>query len=119
MPEPVEIYTEEYYDRLKQIESDHWWTLGMTDIMDQLLSRHLPATGGRFLDVGCGSGIGLRWAPSASTCCSTSRTSARLYERSGACSSRTASCSSVPTRCRSHRRHPAADCSHAHCSSNV
>jgi len=62
MPEPVEIYTEEYYDRLKQIESDHWWTLGMTDIMDQLLSRHLPATGGRFLDVGCGSGIGLRWA---------------------------------------------------------
>lgn len=63
MSEPARIYTPEYYERLKAIEGRHWWTLGMNDIMSALLSGR---TAGRpvscFLDVGCGSGIGLAWA---------------------------------------------------------
>jgi ubiquinone/menaquinone biosynthesis C-methylase UbiE len=63
LTEAVPIYTQEYYDRLKEIESRHWWTLGMTDIMDTLLAAHLrPSEGAFFLDIGCGSGIGLKWA---------------------------------------------------------
>jgi ubiquinone/menaquinone biosynthesis C-methylase UbiE len=63
LTEAIPIYTQEYYDRLKEIESHHWWTLGMTDIMDRLLAEHLLASpGARFLDIGCGSGIGLKWA---------------------------------------------------------
>lgn len=63
--EPVPIFTEEYYDRLKEIESHHWWTLGMTDVMDTLLAEHLRRNQvSCFLDIGCGSGIGLKWAAS-------------------------------------------------------
>jgi SAM-dependent methyltransferase len=63
LTEAIPIFTQEYYDRLKEIESRHWWTLGMTDIMDNLLAETLPASrGARFLDIGCGSGIGLKWA---------------------------------------------------------
>jgi SAM-dependent methyltransferase len=63
LTEAIPIHTQEYYDRLKEIEGHHWWTLGMTDIMDRLLAGHLPRNEGtRFLDIGCGSGIGLNWA---------------------------------------------------------
>lgn len=63
MTRPPEIFEKEYYDRLAAIESSHWWTLGMTDIMEALLREWLPErTGARILDIGCGSGIGLAWA---------------------------------------------------------
>jgi len=59
----IQIYEKQYYDRLKALEGKHWWTLGMTDIMDALLRSRLPqAERARFLDIGCGSGIGLEWA---------------------------------------------------------
>jgi SAM-dependent methyltransferase len=62
MAEPVAIFEKEYYDRLKQIEGRHWWTLGMTDIMSRLLDGAASAGPLTFLDIGCGSGIGLAWA---------------------------------------------------------
>lgn len=63
MSEPVAIFEKEYYDRLKQVEARHWWTLGMTDIMSRLLEGELDGGAGKtFLDIGCGSGIGLAWA---------------------------------------------------------
>ncbi len=31
------VLDEEYYARLKSVESAHWWTLGMTDVMTGLL----------------------------------------------------------------------------------
>jgi len=64
VPEPARIYTPEYYERLKALEGRHWWTLGMNDIMSGLLGGRLAggAPVACFLDVGCGSGIGLAWA---------------------------------------------------------
>jgi SAM-dependent methyltransferase len=63
MPEPAQIYTREYYQRLKAIEGNHWWTLGMNDIMGTLVAgRAHGREMGCFLDIGCGSGIGLAWA---------------------------------------------------------
>jgi SAM-dependent methyltransferase len=63
MPEPAQIYTPEYYQRLKAIEGNHWWTLGMNDIMSTLVAGRTHGREiGCFLDIGCGSGIGLAWA---------------------------------------------------------
>lgn len=62
MAEPVKIFEKEYYDRLKQIEGRHWWTLGMTSIMSRVVGPRGDGAGLVFLDVGCGSGIGLSWA---------------------------------------------------------
>lgn len=61
MTEAAQIYTKDYYDRLKAIERGHWWTLGSIDAMDALLRGRTPEAGA-FFDLGCGSGIGLRWA---------------------------------------------------------
>lgn len=59
------IYTEEYYEALLAIEGKHWWTLGMDDIMDQLLVPRLSGRQDlRIVDMGCGSGVGLAWARS-------------------------------------------------------
>ena len=63
MTQPSVIFEPGYYERLREIENAHWWTLGMTDIMEVLLAGRLPERpGARFLDIGCGSGIGLSWA---------------------------------------------------------
>lgn len=60
------IFSKEYYDLLKQIETGHWWVRGQTRILARLVHWGL-ARGPEFerldvLDVGCGSGIGLSWA---------------------------------------------------------
>jgi ubiquinone/menaquinone biosynthesis C-methylase UbiE len=63
MAQPVGIFEREYYDRLRSVEGRHWWTLGMTDVMDRLLSERLPSGDQAvFLDIGCGTGVGLEWA---------------------------------------------------------
>lgn len=63
MAQPVGIFEREYYDRLRSVEGRHWWTLGMTDVMDRLLQDRLPTRDGAvFLDIGCGTGVGLDWA---------------------------------------------------------
>ncbi len=63
MTDPAVIFTPEYYERLKAIEGQHWWALGMIDLQERLLLPRLgKAPPKTFLDVGCGSGIGLAWA---------------------------------------------------------
>ena len=61
--EPARIFTPEYYERLAAAEEGHWWSLGMTDLMAMVLGSVIAAGSvSRVLDVGCGAGVGLRWA---------------------------------------------------------
>jgi SAM-dependent methyltransferase len=58
------IFTPEYYAYWRDFEAEHWWTAGMRDVASLLFDMvHLPAAG-MLLDVGCGSGQGMRWFPS-------------------------------------------------------
>jgi len=51
-----QIFTPEYYERMRALESTSWWNAGMRDVAGMLLRDvRLPATG-TMLDVGCGSG---------------------------------------------------------------
>jgi ubiquinone/menaquinone biosynthesis C-methylase UbiE len=61
--EHPEIYAREYYERLCDLEERHWWHLGMREVAAALLrSRPGNQPYERVLDVGCGTGGGLRWA---------------------------------------------------------
>lgn len=61
--EHPEIYAREYYERLCDFEERHWWHLGMREVAAALLrSRPDKQPCERVLDVGCGTGGGLRWA---------------------------------------------------------
>src|SRR5262249_10214935 len=51
----------DYYDRIAEVERDHWWYRGTREIAGALLGRRL-VSGGRLLDAGCGTGGFLRWA---------------------------------------------------------
>ena len=52
-----QIFEQDYYQRLHDIEEQHWWAQGMRDAMEALLRRPLgAATALRVLDVGCGTG---------------------------------------------------------------
>ena len=52
-----QIFEQDYYQRLHDIEEQHWWAQGMRDAMEALLRRPLGATTApRVLDVGCGTG---------------------------------------------------------------
>jgi SAM-dependent methyltransferase len=45
------------YDRMAEIDRDHWWFVGRRRILTALLSRHRPKPGPmRILEVGCGTG---------------------------------------------------------------
>lgn len=55
------IFTPEYYQRMRELESEGWWNAGMRDVAAMLLRQaRLPATG-TLLDVGCGSGQTMSW----------------------------------------------------------
>jgi SAM-dependent methyltransferase len=61
MTAPPKIFTPEYYERMRALESDGWWNAGMRDVAGMLLrDARLPARG-RLLDVGCGSGQTAIW----------------------------------------------------------
>jgi SAM-dependent methyltransferase len=45
----------DYYRRLHEVDTSHWWHVGMHRIGDALLAGRL-STGGSFLDAGCGTG---------------------------------------------------------------
>lgn len=61
-----QIYTKEYYERIRAVEDRHWWHAGMREIAAALLSS-APDTirRPRVLDAGCGTGAAMAWARSA------------------------------------------------------
>jgi SAM-dependent methyltransferase len=44
------------YDRIRKLETDHWWFVGRRKILRGLLKRLAPPAGARILEVGCGAG---------------------------------------------------------------
>lgn len=56
-----QIFTPEYYERMRALESEGWWNAAMRDIATMLLAdAGLPGQG-TLLDVGCGSGQTMLW----------------------------------------------------------
>jgi SAM-dependent methyltransferase len=51
----------DYYRRLQEVDSTHWWHRGMRGIARSLLGDRLER-GGSLLDAGCGTGGFLAWA---------------------------------------------------------
>ncbi len=59
------IFTPEYYQRMRDLESSSWWNAGMRDVATSLLGlTTLPPTG-TMLDIGCGSGQTMSWFSAA------------------------------------------------------
>jgi SAM-dependent methyltransferase len=55
----------DYYRRLHDVDSRHWWHRGMRGIARAMLAGRLG--GGAFLDAGCGTGGFLAWVASLGT----------------------------------------------------
>jgi SAM-dependent methyltransferase len=55
------IFTPEYYERMRALESDGWWNAGMRDVAAMLLRDALLPDQGSLLDIGCGSGQTAVW----------------------------------------------------------
>jgi ubiquinone/menaquinone biosynthesis C-methylase UbiE len=56
------IFEPDYYRRLYEIEEQHWWAVGMRDVMRGLLQAPLKGkTGLQVLDAGCGTGYLLEY----------------------------------------------------------
>ena len=44
------------YDRMAEIDGEHWWFVARRNIITSLLKRHAPSRPLRILEVGCGTG---------------------------------------------------------------
>jgi len=55
------IFTPEYYQRMRDLESISWWNAGMRDVAAALLADVQLPERGVLLDVGCGSGQTMTW----------------------------------------------------------
>jgi SAM-dependent methyltransferase len=55
------IFTPEYYAYWREFEASHWWTAGMRDVATMLFTTVDLPQHGVLLDIGCGSGQGMRW----------------------------------------------------------
>lgn len=44
------------YDRIRDLEAEHWWFVGRRRVLDALIRRLAPPTPARILEVGCGAG---------------------------------------------------------------
>jgi len=44
------------YQKIFELEGNHWWFEGRRKLLRLLLDRHLPERTARVLDVGCGTG---------------------------------------------------------------
>ena len=55
------IFTPEYYERMRELESGSWWNAAMRDVVGKLLSDVNLPNEGTIIDVGCGSGQTLTW----------------------------------------------------------
>jgi demethylmenaquinone methyltransferase/2-methoxy-6-polyprenyl-1,4-benzoquinol methylase len=58
---PPQIFTPEYYRRMRELESEGWWNAAMRDAADMLLRQAALPERGTLLDVGCGSGQTMAW----------------------------------------------------------
>lgn len=56
-----QIFTPEYYERMRALESDGWWNAAMRDVAAMLLRDARLPERGLMLDVGCGSGQTAVW----------------------------------------------------------
>src|SRR5262249_11160151 len=55
------IFTPEYYERMRALESDGWWNAGMRDVAAMLLQDAQLPDQGSLLDIGCGSAQTAVW----------------------------------------------------------
>jgi SAM-dependent methyltransferase len=62
-----QIFSAEYYERMRQLESDAWWNAGMRDIAAALLAKASLPYRGTMIDAGCGSGQTMSWFLSSHT----------------------------------------------------
>jgi SAM-dependent methyltransferase len=57
------IHSQEYYQRIHELEDRHWWYVGMRDIAWSLVRPHTAPIGDlHVLDAGCGPGSNMAWA---------------------------------------------------------
>src|SRR4029450_12217049 len=56
-----QIGSYDYFERLFEIEAEHWWSRGMREIGAGILESRGKAAGMMVLDAGCGTGINLGW----------------------------------------------------------
>jgi SAM-dependent methyltransferase len=56
-----QIFTIEYYERMRLLEADGWWNAAMRDVGAMLLSDVQLPKEGLMLDIGCGSGQTSMW----------------------------------------------------------
>ena len=61
MSEAPRIFSEDYYERMRLLESASWWNAGMRDIASTMLKHANLDGSGTMLDVGCGSGQTMAW----------------------------------------------------------
>lgn len=48
------------YERMEELDAKHWWYRARRDILSDLITRNInPQSGGRVLEVGCGTGHNL------------------------------------------------------------
>ncbi len=57
----IKIFTPEYYERMRQLESGSWWSAAMRDVAGKMLALTLLPPQGTLLDIGCGSGQTMQW----------------------------------------------------------
>jgi SAM-dependent methyltransferase len=55
------IFTPEYYQRMRDLETRGWWNAGMRDVAEDVMALAHLATRGTMIDVGCGSGQTMTW----------------------------------------------------------
>lgn len=56
-----QIFSPEYYARMRELESGAWWNAGMRDIAVALLAKAALPNTGLMIDAGCGSGQTMSW----------------------------------------------------------